>query len=161
LIRDRLSPPPENDALARLVREAWTDGPATPAVDTLLRTLRPALGRVDAEVEAQGLGARWRELLRGLLAPAAIGGLAGAATVAVLALALLRFDSATSPTAETGPITTVRVVTASADDSSPISDLQSEAPLLVFEAEDGATVIWVVEDNDDLSGLQALHAGDA
>jgi hypothetical protein len=154
LIRGRLGiPPEENQSLARLVREAWGEGPEAPAVDSVLGRLRPGLARVDRELEelASARPTLW-STLRGLLAPASVGGLAGAAAVGALALVLLRSEPV-APALEAGaahPIETARAAPAQ-DDASPISDLHSEAPLLVFEGDDGATVIWVVEGSDDRS----------
>jgi hypothetical protein len=162
LIRGRFGrPPAENEPLTRLVREAWSDGPPAPSVDRLLAALRPGVARIDRELEELGEARpAWLSVLRGLFAPAAVGGLAGAAAVAVLALVMLQGESGVAPTigaTAQGPLTTAAVLPA-ADDASPITDLHSSQPLLVFEGDDGATVIWVVEGNDD-SSMNVTLAG--
>ncbi len=164
MIRGRLGlPPAENEPLSRLVREAFPEGPAAPAVETLLRTLRPGLARVDRELEdLTPAKPGWREVLRGLLAPATVGGLSGAAAVVVLALVLLRVEPGSVPAPEAAPQPdTIASAFPIADDASPISDLQSESPLLVFEGDDGTTVIWVVEGGEDLSRTSVASRGDA
>jgi hypothetical protein len=162
LIRGRLGlEPEENAALARLVRDAWSEGPGAPSVESLMRALQPGLARVDAEIR-EGAASRsgWREVLRSLLAPVAVGGLAGGAAVAALALLMVGRDAdlPTSARTQTEEIATVRADFLS--DASPISDLESESPLLVFEGEDGSTVIWIMEGSDDLSHRALLVGAD-
>lgn len=157
MIRGRLGQPPEENApLARLVREAWSEGPAAPSVDRLLADLRHGLARIDRELEAVPARPGWRAVLQSLFAPAAVGGLAGAAAVAVLALVMLSGEPGIAPTQASAPSRIAAVRPASVDDASPISDLHSSSALLVFEGDDGSTVIWVVEGNDDESSSRRV-----
>ena len=131
------------EALGRVVREAWTDGPPAPDTEHLLASLRPGFARVDAEIES-GHGA-WTTAIRRAFAVSPTPALAGAATLVVAALLLFSL-----PTTDAIPV---------ADAEPTIFALGGDYPLLVFEAEgeDAATVIWVIEGGDDLS--QDLFAG--
>jgi anti-sigma factor RsiW len=133
------------EALSRVVREAWIDGPPVPDTEQLLAGLRPELARVDAEIES-GHGA-WTTAIRRAFAISPTPALAGAAALVVAALLFFSL----SPTGIGG--------TAVAAAEPTIYALDADFPLLVFEPEDedAATVIWVLEGSDDLS--QDLVAG--
>ena len=127
------------EALSRVVREAWTDGPPAPDAERLLASLRPEFARVDAEIES-GHGA-WTTAIRRAFAVSPAPALAGAAALVVAALLLFSL----SPTGVGGtPV-------AAAEPT--IYALEGNYPVLVFEPEgdDAATVIWLLEGGDDLS----------
>ena len=132
------------EALSRVVREAWIDGPPAPDTERILAGLRPEFARVDAEIES-GHGA-WTTPIRQAFAVSPTPALAGAAALVVAALLLFTLS----------PIGIGGIPVAAAEPS--IYALGGDYPLLVFEAEgdDAATVIWVLEGSDDLS--QALVA---
>jgi len=164
-------------ALGAIVRDAWTEGPPAPPVEQWMPALRREMARIDAERASVGEWSSWRSRWRALwgsldMLPA------GAATAAVgLALALylwptsdvpqdlLRAEapSAASQAAEqarrtiNGParaaVPATNAVTAAVPAGGPASvyDLaQGETPLLLLEAEDGSTIIWLLE-SDELS----------
>jgi len=152
-----------HEALGRLTREAWREGPPAPSPDLLIAALRPAMSRVDAEL-AESRSARWR----GWFAPVPIAAL-GAVAAAALAVAVLRPDGASGPSAPavpqvmalaaepSSPSTSLpAALTSEPADEIPVYDLaQGDSPLMVFE-NDGTTFIWLIEPekpSDDLSAL--------
>ena len=152
--------PEERPVLGRLVREAWSRGPAAPSVDALLAGIRPALARIDAEVEAAppGLAAS----LRRLVSPPLYGALAtGTVAIALLVFLLAprpvsESDFATAELTPTGDPTIVQSAVpdvyepeASMADGVP-AEFESDDPVLFFESEE-STLIWIVEGQDDIS----------
>jgi anti-sigma factor RsiW len=134
------------DALGRAVREAWNHGPQGPEPETLLTALRPGLTRVDAEIEENGVP--WLDRLRARIAAAPAPVMAGAAAAVLLAVWLTLLGSEAGPP----PITVADVAEPT------VYDLSGEGPVLLFEDSD-ATVIWLVEEEDDLSGLALVADG--
>lgn len=133
--------------LGRVVREAWTEGPASPPVEELLAVLRPAMREIDAELDARRHA--WITPIGELFQARPVPMFAGAA--AVLAAAFFvgaAYDEIFAPSPP-------GAVTASVDMST-VYSLEGENPIFVFEGEgaDGATVIWVSDPGtDDLSSL--------
>ena len=139
------------ESLQAMVRDAWTEGPPSPAPQFVVNALRPELARIDAERRAAG--GFWQRLSRRLepvLRPAPVTALAATA-VAALFLVIV-----TPPTLDGGTVAPVPMQTALAAPilatPSAIYDLeQEEASLLVYEIEDGVTVIWLLEDEQKLT----------
>jgi len=158
-----------HEALGRLTREAWSEGPVSPSPEMLIAALRPAMTRIDRELE-RTQPARWR----GWLAPVPIAALGTVA--AALAVALLR--PASLPPAPTRPPaaqivalapgapspTAAEPLAASSEPADQLSvyDLApGDSPLLVFE-DGGTTFIWLIEPEraeDDLSSLPIMRGG--
>ena len=152
-------------ALGEMIREAWTEGPSAPTPEHLIGALRPAMARVDAERAAATLAERILEQLVSWARPAATAAVAGAAVVALFLLlpstpqragsstgAGLATTSLTpSPGLETVAFTQQMPavfkdgVALNVGVPQAIYDLaQGETPLMLFEADDGATVIWLL-----------------
>jgi hypothetical protein len=80
------------EALSRLVRESWSEGPTSPPPERFLAAIRPELARIDAERArraAERAPARWLAGWADWLRPLPLGGVgafAGAAAAAVIAL---------------------------------------------------------------------------
>lgn len=153
-------PPEERPALGRLVRDAWNAGPPPTSVEAMLASLRPALVRVDREIEAASGGLA--EKLRRLVQPPMLGGLATGTATAALILFLLSprpiADSGytTVELTPTGDPTVVRSAVPDVDEPDARLaegsgvEVESHDPVLIFESED-STLIWVVEGQDDIS----------
>jgi hypothetical protein len=145
LLRDR-------EALGSAIREAWTEGPPAPAPAAWIADLRRGLAAVDAELEREGpltaLLGRFREFRLQPVPVLAVG----AAAAAVLAVLLIPTDgereSAPIATAFEAGAEPIRVAEA---DQAEVYDLQGDGLVMVFD-ELEATLIWVVEEPDDLSG---------
>jgi anti-sigma factor RsiW len=174
-LRQRLASDPEaalelarHEALGRLAREAWREGPAAPSPEMLIAALRPGMTRIDAELE-DSRTARWR----GWLTPVPLFALGTAA--AVLALAILPPGSLRGPGERSAPQVIARAdpstlpvtseppaAAGEQPDQIPVYDLtQGDSPLVVFE-DGGTTFIWLIEPvkpSDDLSSLPAARAG--
>ncbi len=126
----------------------------------MLASLRPALARVDAELEAAPAG--FAETLRRFVSPPLLGALASGAAAALLLVFLLSPRSTSDSSYElveltpTGDPTVVESAVPDVDEpdsrlaDAPVIDPESNAPVLLFESEDG-TLIWVVEGQDDIS----------
>ncbi len=153
-------PPKERPVLGRLVRSAWTDGPAPTPIDAMLAALRPALARVDRELEAEPRGLR--HALRNFATPPLVGGLATGVAAAALVIFLLsprttsdagyaavELTPTGDPTVVSSAVPDVDEPDARLADGSEL-DFESHDPVLIFENED-STLIWVVEGQDDLS----------
>lgn len=143
-----------SEALGEAVREVWSEGPAAPRVDLVIQALRPEMARLDAEhaqhAERPTL-AEWFSGIRRALGPVPLA-VAGAAAVLALALA--------SPGLLEGPggsaVATAGIAGPDMASPSAIYDLsQQGAPLMIFEAPNGSTVIWILE-NPDHQALGAL-----
>ena len=151
------------EALSALTREAWTEGPPAPAPEYLISALRPQLSGIDAELAAER-PARWSW---GPLPVAALG-------TAALALALLIGPGLTpGPGSEGGEPAALVAATGAppaglAQSATLDPTLEAEAvfgapstvydlalgeqtPVMLFETEDGSTVIWLIEEDDGLS----------
>ncbi len=148
-----------------MIREAWTEGPPAPTPEHLIAALRPAMTRVDAERAAASLSERILEQFVSWARPAATAAVAGAAVVALFLLlpstpqragsstgAGLATTSLTpSPGLETVAFTQQMPavfkdgVALNVGVPQAIYDLaQGDTPLMLFEADDGATVIWLL-----------------
>jgi hypothetical protein len=156
------------DALGRLTREAWREGPPAPSPELLIAMLRPRLARIDAELEAER-PARWRSWF----APAplaALGAVAAAlvitvllpepqpgSTDAALPRVVARAENALPPAAAPLPVAATEPA-----DEIPVYDLaQGNSPLMLFE-DGGTTFIWLLEPDqaaDDLSSLPGTREG--
>jgi len=139
------------EALGDLVREVWSEGPPAPRADMVIQSLRPALARVDAELEdAPSLRLWWRRL-RDSLGPVPI---AAAAATAVVALALAGPELVRGPdsglsTAGVAPA----LVSPGVGSPTAIYDLSQDGPrpLMIFQGDDGSTVIWILDIPDEPS----------
>ena len=133
--------------LSEAVRVTWTDGPPGPDPDRLLASLRPGLRAVDAELGPPS-GPALRDRLATLLRPAPARVLAGAALAGLLAVAVLPFVGTGEPRLGSQPS-----LAATAESWTPdtIYDLdQGDVSVMVFEAEDGATVVWMLDEEPEL-----------
>jgi len=135
--------------LGRNVREAWGEGPPAPSPERILTMIRPALRQIDAE-RAAARETRWN--WRAAFAPLPVGALAA---TAALALFLIPFEIEL-PRVQVASLLAPQAVQPVAHESlespSAIYDLaQGDKPVMVFEAQDGSTVIWLLEEDDGLS----------
>jgi anti-sigma factor RsiW len=141
-------------ALRSAVRDAWQDGPAAPPAEQILSALRPELDRVDAEVDAPSRLRRWLATVRE--APRLAPSLATAGAALVLALAILVAPPPTgteSPSPEGGQDAPL-----SASEST-VYDLVAESgSVMLYEADD-VTILWVSDDEDEVSRHGTPRAG--
>ena len=138
--------------MSALVRDAWTEGPPTPRTDMLIQSLRPMLARIDAELAERRSPMRWLRRISELLGPIPLATAVAAAALVLAFVALDRPDS-TPP---------VPVVAAGISFGSPSSvyDLeQAEKPLMIFQTDDGVTVIWLLDDDPGLDLTPLLLDG--
>ena len=161
-------------ALGRLVREAWSEGPAAPSPDFILASIRPALAQIDRERRAQPSWQRTLELALARIAAALrpSPALATAAVAAfVLALAILPHDPLpgglganvfeASQHAQSASLTRELVHMPPAPDAFSLSvpadysadldnvyDLSPGRPAVLFQSGDGSTTLWLIEDGD-------------
>jgi anti-sigma factor RsiW len=143
------------EALGHVVREVWNEGPAAPRVDLVIQALRPEMVRIDTELsERPGLRS-WLSRFRETLGPVPLA-LAGAAAMLALALASPGLWSAADGVGS--GLSTAGIAAPAMTSPSAIYDLSQEgaAPLMIFEAPDGSTVIWILE-NPDHQGLGSLR----
>lgn len=134
------------EMLSKAVSEAWSEGPPAPAPGFLINALRPAMRRVDEELAARSLWRRLRERFADVLRPVPVTALAGTCAAALLLLLL------GSPTHEDAPAVSLPEMLTLASPAA-IYDLdQEEKPLLVYQLEDGVTVIWLLESEQGFSG---------
>jgi anti-sigma factor RsiW len=159
-----------NRALGAALRTAWTGGPPAPPADALLRAIRPELAAIDRELESRpSLEAAFGQL-GNLLRPLRVPVLAGtAAAVAFLIFIAIPPDGvapppppappqAERPVAELPPAPESAPVAVAAADT--IYELdQGEGSVTILEGGEGATIIWVVEDEDEISRLDAGAEG--
>jgi hypothetical protein len=159
-------------SLGRLVREAWTEGPAAPPTDFVLASLRSELAAIDRERRARPA---WQQALE--RARIAFGQWLGPAPIAASAslaflLALLVLPGAMDPVGgveaivptlaapETSPARfhsppggmsrerPVGGTYAPADFSGSIYDVSpSERPAMLFQGRDGSTILWLLDDD--------------
>ena len=152
-IEQQLNSDPESEQevqrlemLSKAVREAWTEGPPAPSPALLINALRPAMRRVDEELAARSLWRQLRERFADVLRPVPVTALAGTCAAALL-LVLLG-----SPTHEDAPAVSPPRMSTLASPAA-IYDLdQVGKPLLIYELEDGVTVIWLLEGEQGFSG---------
>jgi anti-sigma factor RsiW len=169
-------------ALAGLVREAWTEGPAAPPPEVLLSALRPHLAAITRERREQPAWQRTLEQARirfsSWFGPVPLA--TSAAAAFVLALALLpRTNVQDSSFTASLPLSQTRTQSAPAqplrmrmpstqfmvprmpfapanlsqDSAAGVYDLSpGERPAMIFQNEDGSTMLWLLQE-DDLSGL--------
>ena len=162
-------------ALGRLVRDAWTEGPAAPSPDYLLAAIRPALVEIDRERKARPSWQRRLDLtlsrLTAALRPSPL--LATAAAVAFFAvlgimprldtpaglvagnLTATRLLPPVDPTASlptTAPVQTPFYQTTptdfTADGSGSIYDVSPGRPAVLFHDRDGSVMLWLIEDGN-------------
>ena len=160
-------------ALGGMIREAWTEGPRAPTPEQLIAALRPAMTRIDAERAAATLSERILEQLASWARPAATAAVAAAAVVALFLLLPSSTPQRAGSSTGAGLATTSLTPSPASLTSSrgvetvaftlqmpavfedgvalnvgvpqAIYDLaQGETPLMLFEADDGATVIWLL-----------------
>lgn len=133
------------ESLGAAVREAWTEGPAAPSTGFLVNALRPEMRRVDAELAARSPWQRLVQRLSEVLRPVPVTALAGTVAAGLLLVWL------SLPTLDDGKPAPPNVLTLASPAA--IYELDSaENPLLVYELEDGVTVIWLLEGEDHISG---------
>jgi hypothetical protein len=137
-------------ALGSAVRGAWQDGPAAPPPERILTAIRPAMARIDAEVDAPSRLTRWLASLRE--APRLALSLATVSVACVLVLAVL---VARPPTdLESHPAVGVET-----ERESPVYDLASESgSVMLYEADD-VTILWMSEDEDEVSRQPTPRGG--
>jgi hypothetical protein len=136
------------EQLGQAVRLSWTEGPPSPSPDYLIAALRPELRRVDAELGRAGrligFAERLVEELRALLPSPALG----AAALAGL-LMLFTFPSLVEPPHQALPASSL--TNFSVPETATIYDLaQDEMSLMILQDEDGAAVIWILEQPEQL-----------
>ena len=169
-------------ALGRLVREAWSEGPAAPAPEFLLAAIRPALAEIDRE---RNLRPAWQRVLDSVFARFTVNlwpspAFATATAVAfVAALALMpRFEltngmldgslfklGATAPqalpfSAAVGGATSSTPLFSPAQagwsaEAPPTLDVAPSRPAMLFHSTDGSSTLWLM-DPADLSFLESL-----
>lgn len=168
-------------ALARLVRESWTEGPAAPSPEQLISALRPQLAAISRERRErpawQQVIERARMRLSSLFGPMPLATSAVAAFLLALAflprpsdpisglsallpssgrVALQPTSTARTPAARTHsarPTTQFAPAALWQDPAAGVYDVSPrETPAMIFQNEDGSTILWLLED-DDLSLL--------
>jgi hypothetical protein len=167
-------------ALAQLVREAWTEGPAAPPPELLIAALRPQLAAISRERRARPAWQQaldgWRIRLSSWLGPMPLA--TSGVLAFLLALAFLprpdgpipnlsallpsgRVEFGSAPLSS-APLPSTRFVAPRAqfspanlsqDTAAGVYDLSpGESPAMIFQSDDGSTILWLLED-DDLSFL--------
>jgi hypothetical protein len=142
----------QTEVLGRAVREAWTDGPSGPDSEWLLAQVRPGLARIDRELAEEGGLRTIRDRAARWLMP--VWNARWAVSAAAAGLALLLLLPTLLPVTQTPGL-------AHAEAGTVIRSLQQqERPVLVLEGADGATIIWVLdeEDPDVSSGAEVVRA---
>ena len=148
--------------LGRGIQRAWSAGPPGPPPEYLIAALRPEMDRIDAERVRRP---RWQgaaERLAALLRPVPIAAVAGAAAlvlIVVTSLGLPRgndgLDLGRTALIQEAPSAQPVAHKAVFDSPTTIYDLaQGDSSLMIFEADDGATVLWILEEE----GLSSLAA---
>ncbi len=167
-------------ALARLVRESWTEGPAAPPTEFLIPLLRPHLAAISRERRErpawQRALERARVWLSSWLGPMPLATSAAAAFLLALAVlprptgpipdlsallpsgqAQLQSTPASRFSTPRAPFSAARIpfspANLSHDAAAGVYDLSpGERPAMIFQNDDGSTLLWLLED-DDLSHL--------
>ena len=136
----------QTEALGAAVRDAWSDGPASPSPEYLIASLRPELDRVDRQLEASR---PWSQLWDSMRE--AVQAVPGFALAGACALAVLYFI----PSAPGNPdrISAASTMNEFAVETPvfPVYDLAGEHPILLLEGQDGSPVIWILENPDEIS----------
>ncbi len=153
----------EIELLGRAVRGAWTEGPNPPSPEYLIASLRPELRRIDADLAPEGgLGLLLGRLREGLLGFRPVPAAALGACAALLIF--IAFPALFAPP-EGVPLRETRLRNFALPEPEPaallpIYDLaQEERPLMILEGEDGSTVIWILEDPEQLSSAPLVADG--
>jgi anti-sigma factor RsiW len=142
--------------LGDAIRGAWNEGPCAPAPEYLIAALRPELTLIDEELRAPGPLGRAVHALRSALSPMPAAVLAGACGLALLIAVPSLF---VPPGSGSVPNTVARyrvlpVIVGESSSETPIYDLaQGESPLMILEGEDGSTLIWILDEPDQVSGV--------
>lgn len=164
-------------ALGNMIRDACGEAPPVPRPEQIMAVLRPAMRAIDAERASAPRWQRVRDELESWLRPSGAA-LAGAAAIALLLLVptLMPTDDAQlgserlaspAPAAPRSapfalaklPVAFENGVARNVGLPQSIYDLaQGETPLMLFEADDGATVIWLLGDAE-LPGAFATPGG--
>jgi len=159
--------------LARLVREAWTEGPAAPPPEFLIAAIRPALFEIDRE---RRMRPSWQRSLESFVARVGFSlrpspSLAAAAAFAfVAALAIVpRLDvgkgllqgSLVQPAALTDQSASMPSTSGAGlipfhttptdftvDGSGSLYDVSPGRPAVVFHGRDGSTTLWLIDEGD-------------
>jgi anti-sigma factor RsiW len=167
-------------ALTHLVREAWTEGPAAPPTEFLIAALRPQLAAISRERRErpawQQALERSRVWLSSWLGPTPLATSAVAAFLLALAVLprpigptpdLSAVLPSGQPALESTPVPRAPMARSqllvprmplspaslSQDSAAGVYDLSpGERPAMIFQDEDGSTVLWLLE-GDDLSLL--------
>ena len=166
------------EELGRLLREAWTDGPASPSPEYLIAAVRPELARVDRERGAEPVWLRAWQGLRHFVPPVPASALAGAALVLLVVLA--RPDPPAVPLPiDAAPIAGVSSPIRAFEAGGPLAEpaenpafafgmptavydvAQGESPLMLFEAADGTVVFWLIDEDQEVSSLRRGSLGRA
>lgn len=162
-------------ALGSVIREVWTEGPRAPSPEYLIAALRPVMAAVDAERASAPLWERALDQMASWVRPASAALVSGVAAVALFLL--LPSSTPVAPDvapkggvrADSGPVILgaeavafLQQMPALFEDGVALNvgvphsiyDLaQGENPLMLFEADDGSTVIWVLGKSELSPGL--------
>ncbi len=152
-------------ALGRGIKQAWSEGPPGPSPEYLIAALRPEMDRSDAERSRRPRWEGTTERLAALLRPVPIAAIAGAAALVLIVVTSLGvpqgdqgLDLGKTARIQEPPSAQPVAHSAAFDSPTTIYDLaQGDSPLMIFEADDGATVVWLLEE-EGLSSL-ATPAG--
>jgi anti-sigma factor RsiW len=162
--------------LSRLVREAWTEGPAAPPPDFVIAAIRPALFEIDRERRMRPAWQRTLESLAARLTSAlrpspALAAAAAFAFVAALAIVpslnvgngLLSGsvlgpaqDAAAPaslqpfPTSSSGSALglSTQPTDFTAEGSGSVYDVAPGRPAVLFHGRDGTVTLWLIDDGD-------------
>lgn len=137
----------ETEGLGQAIRDAWTEGPRSPLPEYVIARLRPELDRVDADLLGSSLLYRLRQLLR----PVPASALAGAAAAGLFFALQPPPEVIPSAQAEWVVDDPEPIAQATAPET-PVYDIaQGDSPIMIFEGRDGSTVIWILDEPDQLS----------
>jgi hypothetical protein len=151
-IEDLLTSPTE------AVRQAWQEGPEAPPAERILAAIRPAMARIDAEVDAPSRLARWLARVREVprLAPS----LAATGAALILALAIFATQLPTGVGPEPGSAARVETAALPAAAATVYNLVPEAASVMLYEAGD-VTILWVTDDEEDVSRLPTPREGRA
>ncbi len=145
----------EIELLGRAVRGAWTEGPNPPSAEYLIASLRPELRRFDAELAREGglalLLGRLRDGLLGFR-PVPAAALGACAALLIFFAFPAQFAPPEGVTLRETQLRDFALPEPEPAVVMPIYDLaQGESALMILAGEDGSTVIWILEDPEQLS----------